>query len=276
MNNKVVLITGMHRSGTSVIAQWLHSCGLKIGDTLLGPGIGNDDGHFEDADFLLLHQQLLLNKSLPDTGLTDKTIDALTGAEKESIHNLIVNKNLLHEEWGWKEPRTCLFLDSYNKLLPDAFYFVVVRSYNDTVNSLVTREYKIQEEKIGRKKGLSKIKWKYFKRKTLEQMLAQHAENFLRIWVNYYDHLLPHLQIVPDDKKMAVTCDTLLKDDETVFAELTQQWQLTLDYVPFKNIYKQQRISSVNNIAKYISDKNILAKAASIENELQSQFSIHL
>lgn len=276
MNNKVVLITGMHRSGTSVMAQWLHRCGLHIGDTLLGPGTGNDEGHFEDIDFLLLHQQLLLNKGLPDTGLTAELLPPLTPAEKESLQNVVALKNIVRRQWGWKEPRTCLFLNDYNVLLPQAFYFVVVRSYNDTVNSLVARVYKTQEEKINRKSGIHKLKWKWFKRKSMQQMQQQQAAYFLQVWINYCQHILQQLQNVPTEKIIITDCGTLLEKDEAIFLQLTQQWQLTLNYVPFKSIYKQQRLSTVNNITPYIKDKKLLEKANQIQAALQNRFTVKL
>ena len=60
MNNKVLIVAGMHRSGTSVIAQWLQRCGLCLGENLLGPAIGNNEGHFEDTDFVFLHDILIV------------------------------------------------------------------------------------------------------------------------------------------------------------------------------------------------------------------------
>jgi hypothetical protein len=276
MNNKVVVITGMHRSGTSVIAQWLHRCGLHIGDTLLGPGTGNDEGHFEDVDFLLLHQELLLNRNLPDTGLTNKSVGMLTALENENVSKLITLKNMAHRQWGWKEPRTCLFLNDYNVLLPQAFYFVVVRSYNDTVNSLVARAYKTQEEKINRKSGIHKLKWKWFKRKSMQQMLQQQASYFLQVWINYCQHILQQLQNAPTEKIIITDCSTLLEKDEAIFLLLTQQWQLTLNYLPFKNIYKQQRLSTVNDITPYIKNKELLEKANQIKALLQNKFTVRL
>ncbi|HJT73097.1 MAG TPA: hypothetical protein VJ720_03740, partial [Chitinophaga sp.] len=59
MNNKVLVITGMHRSGTSLITQWLYRCGLHVGDNFMGAGIGNEDGHFEDLDFYNWHRNIL-------------------------------------------------------------------------------------------------------------------------------------------------------------------------------------------------------------------------
>ena len=54
--NQVICITGMHRSGTSLVASWLESSGLVIHDgAFLGPSVGNEKGNFEDADSLLFN-----------------------------------------------------------------------------------------------------------------------------------------------------------------------------------------------------------------------------
>ena len=45
----------MHRSGTSLISNWLHHCGLQLGEHLLEAGNGNEEGHFEDVEFLRMH-----------------------------------------------------------------------------------------------------------------------------------------------------------------------------------------------------------------------------
>lgn len=57
--NRTLLILGMHRSGTSLITHWLYRCGLEIGDTLFGPGLGKSEGRFEDVDFYNLHLEIL-------------------------------------------------------------------------------------------------------------------------------------------------------------------------------------------------------------------------
>jgi len=43
---KFLVILGMHRSGTSLITQWLKNCGLSVGDSLHGADVGNAEGHF--------------------------------------------------------------------------------------------------------------------------------------------------------------------------------------------------------------------------------------
>lgn len=274
MHNKVVMIAGMHRSGTSVAAQWLHRCGLFLGDKLLGPGTGNEDGHFEDEEFLQLHQSLLQQLQLPDTGLTGTALSSLPAAENQKIKAVLDAKNSRHTQWGWKEPRTCLFLHEYGLLLPSALYVVVVRNYNDTVNSLVTREYKMQEEKISRKKGLSKLKWKLFKRKSMEQLLKKQSDDFLRVWINYYERIFEHLSTVPPERVAIVTSKILAENDRPVFLKLTADWGLQLNYCSFKEVFKKQHLSETHLIARFVKNKNLLMHAEAIEYLLAIKYGV--
>ncbi len=56
-----ILIAGMHRSGTSALAKALLGAGANFGpaDQLLGPSVGNDDGHFESQAHLSIADELL-------------------------------------------------------------------------------------------------------------------------------------------------------------------------------------------------------------------------
>src|SRR5918992_2547249 len=54
-----VIICGMHRSGTSLVASVLREAGLDIGREEFVPGLGQPRGHFEDHDFYHLHEAML-------------------------------------------------------------------------------------------------------------------------------------------------------------------------------------------------------------------------
>ena len=56
---KVLLICGMHRSGTSCIANELANAGVPISDTLLSADEGNVKGYFEDPRIIAIHDQIL-------------------------------------------------------------------------------------------------------------------------------------------------------------------------------------------------------------------------
>jgi len=158
---KVLIITGMHRSTTSLITQWLRRCGLFIGER----SPGNAHSEVEDPDFLRVHEQLLKSRRFSTAGLVHKPIPQLTCQEVEQLRALIDTRNKEHDEWGWKDPRTCLFLDTYATLIPDAFYLVIFRSFEETISSLLIRRYKESVKKYQHKTGISGWIWEHYKKK---------------------------------------------------------------------------------------------------------------
>ncbi|MBL7742958.1 MAG: sulfotransferase [Chitinophagaceae bacterium] len=272
MHSKILIIAGMHRSGTSLVTQWLYRCGLFIGEELLTANIGNMDGHFEDKDFLHLHERFLKERKMPDTGFTDKIIPPLTIAEKELLERMIEKKNNTNKEWGWKEPRTCLFLDVYHELIPSAYYLFVVRDFNTTVNSMLTREYKLYIKKIQGKRGLSKLKWMLFKRKSMEGLYREKAEYFLKIWINYYEHILYHVRLLSQSKFMIVHYSYMLQNSGYAFARLKNDWRFSLNYIPFSAVYKKDLLSEVKDISPWIRDLSLMKKARATEQAIQELF----
>ena len=61
--NKCLIIVGMHRSGTSLTTSVLSKSGLDIGSNLLGSGVGNEEGHFENLEFVDFHRKMLIEKN---------------------------------------------------------------------------------------------------------------------------------------------------------------------------------------------------------------------
>ena len=56
---KTVVVLGMHRSGTSMIASILNKLGVSMGKVMLGKTPSNPLGHFEDKDFYNLNRKIL-------------------------------------------------------------------------------------------------------------------------------------------------------------------------------------------------------------------------
>lgn len=59
VDRRVVLVLGMHRSGTSALASALHSLGLGLPDNLLPPAPDNPGGYFESRDLTRLNEEIL-------------------------------------------------------------------------------------------------------------------------------------------------------------------------------------------------------------------------
>jgi hypothetical protein len=269
MSNRVMMITGMHRSGTSLISQWLYRCGLDLGNKLVTADSGNEDGHFEDSEFVELHSRLLKKRKLSKWGFVEKQIYHFNSHESAAVESLVRRKNTEHEQWGWKDPRTALFLPLYEKVLPGANTLVIVRGYKSSVNSLLLRDYKMQEESYKRKTGLSKLKWNLFKRIPVEEHFRRKAERYLQTWICYHEQILDHIHRRPPGRTLLVHYDDLVKYDDLYFNYLRSTWQMEIEFVPFKTIFKPSLLSEVQDITPYIGNKWLLQKAAALNQQFK-------
>jgi hypothetical protein len=135
--SRVLIITGMHRSGTSVMTSLLQQGGLPIGEQLSPAAEGNPRGFFEDQSFMLLHEAMLQTRGV--THLVDREFAPIPNdAEITQARELIFERSM-QPFWGWKDPRTCLFLDFWCSLLPDAGYLFIYRNPLDVLLSLMRR-----------------------------------------------------------------------------------------------------------------------------------------
>lgn len=138
MSSQTLVITGMHRSGTSLTASLLQSAGLDVGQRLLMANESNPKGHYEDLDFVNFHEDVLDAQGLNTAGWAlDRSIpiSALLKPRVESLLAQNVGKPL----WGWKDPRTVLFLDFWQQTLPEAKFLFVHRQPWEVMDSLFRR-----------------------------------------------------------------------------------------------------------------------------------------
>lgn len=137
---QVLIVGGMHRSGTSLLASLCEGAGVSMGDRLLGVGGGgNPKGHYEDCDFLEFHQQALLANGLSPEGYTTQATIHVPEAMLDRAQSLIASRSGPDRLWGWKDPRTILFLDFWHALLPNAKYLFVFRSPWEVIESFFRR-----------------------------------------------------------------------------------------------------------------------------------------
>lgn len=132
----MICVAGMPRSGTSLVTQLLHRCGVHLGppDQLMPASSNNPDGFWENLRFVRLNERLLAASggtwfSPPAT--LRPTPDIV--AEAKSI----VAQFDGAEPWGWKDPRNALTLPFWKTLLPSMKVLVCVRHPAETAASLV-------------------------------------------------------------------------------------------------------------------------------------------
>ncbi|BDT16412.1 sulfotransferase [Arthrospira platensis NCB002] len=144
-NISALIITGMHRSGTSLTASFLAAMGVDLGSHLLKGDYANPKGYFEDVEILTFQRQLLASccraneTGFPDWGWTDsewlnqyKITSYLTMAEQ-----LIASRTTPGKIWGWKDPRTTLLLDFWHQIIPESYYILVYRYPWDVMDSIL-------------------------------------------------------------------------------------------------------------------------------------------
>jgi O-antigen biosynthesis protein len=134
----VFILTGMHRSGTSLLGMFLSKSRIDMGDELLGPHRSNPYGHFEDVAIMSYHRCVLRRENNgEDQWVT--ALPTLTAEDKQRASQLVHERRSKGRPWGWKEPRTCLFLDLWAELIPEARFAFVLRHPRLVVDSLCRR-----------------------------------------------------------------------------------------------------------------------------------------
>jgi hypothetical protein len=121
-HKKIICVLGMHRSGTSALTRVLNLLGVYLGkeEELLPATQDNPEGFWEYIDIVGVHDQIL--------NLFHSSWDSIPLIPKNRLlnHELIPLKNQLkemvtrqfedHDIWGFKDPRTCLFVPLWLEL----------------------------------------------------------------------------------------------------------------------------------------------------------------
>lgn len=144
VSNSPLVVLGAPRSGTSLLASWLHHSGISMGEHFLQPDAGNPQGYFEDLDFLNLHRQFLARSAasagrvLEDSSMREQAFDFSPSAHDiDDAKRIIRERKALGQPWGWKDPRSCYFLNFWDALLPEARYLMVYRHPLEMAASIV-------------------------------------------------------------------------------------------------------------------------------------------
>lgn len=135
---RIIIVTGMHRSGTSLFAKYFAQCGVHMGDEVLAPRPDNPEGFFEDVGLVSLHEAML-EENGTTWSLPGHQGPLTVGDDLRKRALKIADARRDRPLWGWKDPRTVLFLDFWAKSLPEAVFVFVYREPAKVVQSLYER-----------------------------------------------------------------------------------------------------------------------------------------
>ncbi|MGE5305045.1 MAG: sulfotransferase [Alphaproteobacteria bacterium] len=128
MNQKSVVVLGLARSGTSVVAAILRTLGVNMGPSVRDKA--NPYGSFEDRDFADLHKKIFdfAGKKTYWHPPTPEAVLALKEQCGPLIRDVVEKKLLASPVWGWKHPRTILTLDLFLPHLENPHLIAIFRN----------------------------------------------------------------------------------------------------------------------------------------------------
>ena len=147
----VVVVLGMHRSGTSLCMQVLDELGVRVDDDLLGADVNNPRGYFESGEFVELNDYILgclglTWRTLFSVALDQDWLNKPVLAEPRSRLTALVRRKAAGGPgiWAFKDPRLCVLLPLYEKVFADCgvepLYVVSVRDPRSVALSLFRRD----------------------------------------------------------------------------------------------------------------------------------------
>ncbi len=225
VTSNCLVITGFHRSGTSITAKVLHGAGLYLGDRLMGANIDNPDGHYEDWDIVELHNKILRENST--SWQYDETSKLSVSSEAlESMRTIAHKRQALNTLWGFKDPRVCLFLDAWQTTIPNLKVLIVYRHYSYCLHSLFKRHAQI-----------NMLNSKPFSPYNSDHKLWLDLELGLRMWLAYNKALLNYAKINQDS--VLVVPHQAIKQGYDVIAAVNQAFGFKLEENNIKVFNKQ-------------------------------------
>jgi hypothetical protein len=137
-SNQHIIILGMHRSGTSLVAGCLSKIGLFLGSELLGKNASNPLGHFEDQNLIELNDRILAAAGGTwDNPPPREKILNQAGAFHADITSLV--SSMPSGTWGWKDPRLSLTIELFRPYIENPVFIVCQREFMRIAESLYNR-----------------------------------------------------------------------------------------------------------------------------------------
>jgi len=209
-NNRLIVVLGMHRSGTSAVTRGLQVLRVSLGDRMMPPAEGNNaKGFWEDIDLNALNIQMLAAVRSDWSYLTP-----IETKDVETLRNagyFLRAVELLRQKvggvavFGFKDPRVAKLLPFWKEVFVhcqfDVSYVLTVRHPLSVTRSLIKRD------------GLP-------------------AEKCYLLWLEY---VLKSLADSAGCQRVLVDYDLLMKSPDHELGRLATQLDLTLDAEELQN-----------------------------------------
>jgi septal ring factor EnvC (AmiA/AmiB activator) len=236
----VLIITGMHRSATSLTAAVCQKAGLFIGDSLLEAAAGNPNGHFEDIEFLEFHKRVLRANGRCQDGLFADGVIRVPSRVQPEARMLIAKRKTLGRPWGWKDPRTTLLLRFWRQELPHARILFLFRSPWEVIDSLF--------------------------RRGIHEFTLTNPSLALAIWERYNREIRDFARSHPENC-LVVEAQQIVREPHSVVGNLRRKFGI--DLVDKENVSREGLFTSLENSPRADFIRTCSPEAAKLYAELQ-------
>ncbi len=173
---KIILILGMHRSGTSLVSQIIAKWGAYMGEELMKANEFNEDGYWENKHLQEINESILESSggawfSPPD----HIDIDKLVTEFGHIAYQLVDEMDRKNKVWCWKEPRMVVLLDFWKRILEgrNITYIISYRHPKAVAESLLRRD--------NMPKSISLLLWEY----SIKEIIRQVNKSDRYLFVEY-------------------------------------------------------------------------------------------
>lgn len=200
--------------------------GVDLGSDLLRPGPFNPEGHFEDLDFLAFHGSVLEARDPSGLALWCPPHDLGWTADERARAARLVAQRRGRGAWGWKDPRTVLFLEDWLELLPEACFVLVFRDPAQVVDSLRRRRDRQLLVRVlgsgltfdGRRRGFFRY------------------ARAIEAW-RLYNERVSCFAIAHPERCLVADLDAIVRDPAAVLATVQQRFDLPLVPVDWGDVF---------------------------------------
>jgi len=292
---KVVLVIGMHRSGTSAITRSLRALGVELGDDHLPAASDNEKGFFEDRRLVEINARLMNSVGLSWDSIAPFNESDLLEDKLDDLRNearaFLAEKMRASSVIGLKDPRL-------SRLLP--FWIPLIEEYNTELNvvfpirdplavasSLAKRNgfsiekslllwlvYNLDALKFSEKSSCTLVQYQDLLKfpksviSSLEAALGQSADpNEVAIYIK--DFLDPRLDHSPNEISIEAPLQSILDLASTLFTEMSEGAVKKIDISEYLSRLDTMRDCPIENQSSDTGDL-IGPNSSSRDEELQN------
>jgi hypothetical protein len=254
-----LIIIGMHRSGTSLIAGLLHKAGIFMG---YKQDHNNESVFFQRLNEFIFrqanaswdnpHNFLFIDQSFKDYArrLIELHLKGLRRVQYLGPLRFFRYKTIkdIDFPWGWKDPRNTFTVDIWKEIFPEARIVHVFRNPVDVAESLKNREHRLRNKGLGLKARVKEflLKGKVYPCWSVRVLDILEGIN---LWCQYTEKALS-LDKEFGDRILHIRYETLLETPEESFKRILKfaGFDMSKDISNIvREVKKDRRYAFLNN-----------------------------